>query len=418
MEIRIQNQQIMKGWLILATSAIAVGGIFSILLVLSRTPFFQAIIPFKDFFHTALIVHVNLSVLVWSLSIGAILWASISDNIIPFIGKTAIGVAATGAILITLSAFMSDANPLLNNYIPVLQTALFFLGLSLFASGIILQMLDMFLSIKKDKSFEIISTGIISLTALLCFIAASKSLTFVEGDSLETYYESLFWGGGHILQFVYTQIMLICWMVLGRKNDNKLFFLFGVILCLPTPLIYYFYDAGSPEIYNFFTKHMIYLGGIAPVICLFIILSSLFRTPINHNLIASIILFFTGGVLGLMISGADVTIPAHYHGSIVGYTLAFMGLVYYLLPKLGFGEINQKLAIIQPWLYGTGQFMHIIGLAWSGGYGAIRKTPGAELAIQAKIGMGLMGAGGLIAIIGGLLFVVIVFRAIFQPKSS
>lgn len=408
----------MRGWLILATSAIAVGGIFSILLVLSRTPFFQSIIPFKDFFHTALIVHVNLSVLVWSLSIGAVLWASISENIIPFIGKTAIGVAVTGTILITLSAFTGNANPLLNNYIPVLQTPLFFLGLSLFAAGIILQMLDMFLSIKKDKSFEIISTGIISLTALLCFIAASKSLIFAEEYSLETYYESLFWGGGHILQFVYTQTMLICWLVLGRKNDNKSLFLLGAILCLPTPLIYYYYDASSPEIHNFFTKHMIYLGGIAPIIALLFILPTIFKNKISHSLIVSLILFFSGGLLGFMISGANVTIPAHYHGSIVGYTLAFMGLVYYLLPKLGFGETNEKLAIIQPWLYGTGQLMHITGLAWSGGYGAIRKTPGAELAIEAKIGMALMGTGGLIAIIGGLLFVVIVFRAIFQPKSS
>ena len=37
-----------------------------------------------------------------------------------------------------------------------------------------------------------------------------------------------------------------------------------------------------------------------------------------------------------MIAGLDIVIPAHYHGATVGVTIAFMGLIYYLLPRLGF----------------------------------------------------------------------------------
>ena len=40
-------------------------------------------------------------------------------------------------------------------------------------------------------------------------------------------------------------------------------------------------------------------------------------------------------MIGIFIAGTNVRIPAHYHGCIVGVTLALMGLVYHLLPQLG-----------------------------------------------------------------------------------
>ena len=107
-------------------------------------------------------------------------------------------------------------------------------------------------------------------------------------------------------------------------------------------------------------------------------------------------------------------IPAHYHGSIVGVTLAMMGLSYGLLPRFGLAVPEARLATLQPWVYGTGQLLHIIGLVWSGGYGVQRKVAGSEQILrtpQEIAGMGLMGVGGLVAIAGGLLFLVVVYRA-------
>jgi hypothetical protein len=65
--------------------------------------------------------------------------------------------------------------------------------------------------------------------------------------------------------------------------------------------------------------------------------------------------------------------------------------------------------------------MHIIGLAWSGGYGVQRKTTGVEQGVdrfEQIAGMGLMGFGGLISIIGGVMFLVIVYRAIRPEKNQ
>jgi heme/copper-type cytochrome/quinol oxidase subunit 1 len=121
-----------------------------------------------------------------------------------------------------------------------------------------------------------------------------------------------------------------------------------------------------------------------------------------------------------MIHGANVVIPAHYHGTIVGVTLAFMGLAYVLLPQLGFRAAEGRMAIWQPYVYGGGQLLHIFGLAWSGGYGVERKVAGAEqllTTLPLKIGMGMMGLGGLVAIIGGLMFVLVCLKAM-APRQQ
>jgi heme/copper-type cytochrome/quinol oxidase subunit 1 len=140
--------------------------------------------------------------------------------------------------------------------------------------------------------------------------------------------------------------------------------------------------------------------------------------PLRAALAWSLVLFGAGGLIGLAIQGSNVKIPAHYHGSIVGVTLAFMGLAYYLLPQLGYGAPRGRLATLQPTLYGVGQLAHALGLLWSGGYGVQRKVAGAEQVLRGAeqvAAMGLMGLGGLAAVAGGFLFIVVVMRAMVAP---
>jgi heme/copper-type cytochrome/quinol oxidase subunit 1 len=143
--------------------------------------------------------------------------------------------------------------------------------------------------------------------------------------------------------------------------------------------------------------------------------------PLRAALMSSLVLFSVGGVIGFLIYGSNVKIPAHYHGCIVGVTLALMGVVYLLLPRMGFGTPARRLATVQPYLYGFGQLLHIAGLLWSGGYGVQRKVAGSEQVLrttQEVIGMGVMGLGGLIAVVGGLLFVVVVLQAVLARKRG
>ena len=53
------NRRTITAWLTLGLVSLVAAGIFSILLVLARTPVVQGLIPFLDFFHIALVVHVT-----------------------------------------------------------------------------------------------------------------------------------------------------------------------------------------------------------------------------------------------------------------------------------------------------------------------------------------------------------------------
>ncbi len=131
-------------------------------------------------------------------------------------------------------------------------------------------------------------------------------------------------------------------------------------------------------------------GGVAIVPVALAVVFALFTAPtadpatrpLRAALLSSVLLFAAGGAIGIFINGSNVRIPAHYHGCIVGVTLALMGLVYRMLPALGYRAPQGRLATSQPWLYAAGQLMHIAGLVWSGGYGVQRKVAGAEQVLR------------------------------------
>ncbi len=432
-----KTQGMAAGWLFLGLAALVIGGLFTVLVVLSRTPFFQEIIPWLDFFHTALVVHVDLTVLVWFLAFSGVLWSYNSATKCLRCGWLALFLASAGTLIISISPFTGESHPLMSNYIPVLQSDIFFTGLSIFGLGFALLVLRMLMTTLsgQNEHGRVLRFGLFIAVLASLFALGALLLSYLGLDknfSSEAYYDRLFWGGGHILQFSHTQLMLVAWLWLATASGAYLkltprvvltLFIIGVSPVLLTPLIYIAYDVSSGDHMFWFMQMMKFGGALAAVpIGLATTLAIIERwKPVpgfeieRSALIFSILLFATGGIIGFMIDGSDVRVTAHYHGSIVGVTLAFMGITYHLLPHLGFKKITSRAARWQPGIYGTGQLMHIIGLAWSGGYGVQRKTAGAEQGLkqfEQIAGMGLMGLGGLISIIGGIIFLVVVYKAI------
>lgn len=136
--------------------------------------------------------------------------------------------------------------------------------------------------------------------------------------------------------------------------------------------------------------------------------------PLRIALIFSITLFALGGVMGFMLEESSTLVTAHYHSVTGAVTLAFMALVFDLLPRLGYGAVSCRLAKAQVYAYGVGQLLHVAGLAWAGGYGMQRKVAGSGQSLDnlaQTLGMSLMGIGGLIATIGGILFLLIVIQS-------
>ncbi len=425
-------------WLKLGVASLIAAGLFSLLLVLSRTPGVQDYIPWIDFFHTALVVHVNLSVLYWFMSFSGIFWSIYAGTKYLFLEKIALFLCITGTIVLIASPFLGAGKPLINNYIPVLQHALFLWGISLFAAGIFIQCLRALSVIPAAQdNIAKFAPYIAAILTLAAFIALIVSWLDIPADTESLiYYEYLFWGSGHILQFSHTTFLLFSWLLLLSFVGGKIpltaatikwLFVFLLLPLSYALVIYLKYAVFSAGHLTEFTRLMKY-GGLTSLPLGLIIVWSIFKSKLDKSaetaaakaaLLSSIVLFAAGGIIGFLIHGVNVVIPAHYHGSIVGVTLAFMGIAYYLLPKLGYKKPVWQMARIQPYIYAGGQLMHILGLAWSGGYGVQRKTAGAAQGLDSLpevIGMGMMGLGGLISIIGGVLFLIVMLRSMCTNK--
>lgn len=425
-------------WLMLGLVSLVGAGLFSLLLVLARTPAIQEWLPIIDFFRVALVVHVDLSVLIWLLSMAGVLWALSTDRDLPAWDRVSFWLAASGTAIVVISPFIGAADPLMNNYVPVLRHPVFYTGLGLFTAGVLSHLLRSAMTFSGltthlDGTAALqVGTKLAAVTAAVAIGAFVASLAAIP-SSMEgqAYFEFLFWGGGHVLQFTHTLLMMVVWVLLASNSSCRFtltprlslaFFLLMALPVLMVPLIYLAHDVVSPGHRLAFTDLMKY-GGLSSLPLGLAVVASLWKSDkpqgegryLRSALLSSIALFAVGGVIGFMISGLDIVIPAHYHGSTVAVTIAFMGLCYFLLPRLGFGEIPPRLAFWQPIIYSSGQFLHIMGLAWTGGYGVQRKTAGLAQGLEqfSQIaGMGLMGLGGLVSVIGGLLFLVVAYKSI------
>lgn len=441
-----ENERYAKRWLMVGVTALALGGLLAVVLVVARTPQLAALTLFKDLFGKSLVIHVDLTVLVWFLAAAGMMWNLTRHTdprgwlCLPLVRGAALWIFLAGTVLMACSLLMGG-EALKNNYIPVLTNIGFIFSLGLILAGIVLAAIETLGRLRwADMTGEhglhnlaIVGSVPIVLMMILCFYLSAVGVQGrVEG---EQFYEIVFWGGGHALQFLYVQVMMVAWLWLAQAQGmalptKPLWVVFGmgpVIAVVSSPIAYLLYDVTSYEYLRYFTLQMNIGLGIAPVIMALMVLCAALRVKplyvrsqraLLSALVMSLVLFGFGGMFALLIEGQNVMIPAHYHGSIVGVTLALMGASYMLLPRFGGVPVAQwRMAFWQPIIYGVGQIMHISGLAWSGGYEVMRKTPG-EVTDAARAAMGFMGMGGLLAIIGGILFVVVVIRSLRNKNAE
>lgn len=426
-------------WLAFGIAALAASGLFSLLLVAARSPGIARLLPGTDFFRVALVVHVDLSVLVWFLAFAAMLWNVAGGARALAIGWAGLGLAACGVAAMALAPFVQPSVPVLANYVPVLDGKLFVEGLVAFAAGVGLACargmavyVPVGARIGGEQALRLGLNASLVASGMAAFALAASFAQLDRTLDARTYYELLFWGPGHVLQFAYTLLMLVAWLWLASAVGGVLpltprvaglLFAIALACVYVTPLIYLAHPVASVEHARLQTWLMRFGGTVVVGPVAIAVLAALVRArpasaeerPLRACLAASLLLFAAGGAIGFGIAGAnDVRVPAHYHGCIVGVTLAFMGVTYRLLPRFGFAAPRSRLAAWQPWLYGAGQLLHILGLVVSGGYGVKRKVAGAEQVLRSMpevVGMGIMGVGGVLAIAGGLVFVALAWRA-------
>ncbi len=403
----MENYQ--KNWLKLAIWALALSGILVIIVAGMRLESFREIFPYKDSFQTALVIHVILSVIVWMMCFYCLLSKSVKASNLSF------QLCLAGTILISLAPFIHlDSKPSLNNYVPMLDVTSYIVGLAVFGLGILYHNICNLSANFRENKIEAITLDVILLISFITLIGSFIALKNNEGLFFaHDYYENLFWAFGHTLMFLFAQILIIVWFRIFDLKNSKLYLyilLINPLLVLYNPIIFFEHSIVDFAFKDFFSWQMKYLGGISST--LFVILAAyrfkFIFSSYKFAAVASVIIFGVGGIIGFNISGENTTIPAHYHGSIIGITTALMGYVYYLTSRDG---IASKLQIV---FYAFGQLLHIAGLAIAGNHGALRKM--AEMGN--RFAQDLVGVGVVLTLIGGVMFVIISLRGISQTRVT
>ena len=116
--------------------------------------------------------------------------------------------------------------------------------------------------------FGLNAAAVSAAVALIAF--AWSWLALPESLDGKAYYEVLFWGGGHVLQFTWTLLMFAAWLWLAEGIGARaplspriaiLLFGIGLASVFATPVIYLAYDVVSVEHYRMQTWLMRIGGG-------------------------------------------------------------------------------------------------------------------------------------------------------------
>jgi cytochrome c oxidase subunit I len=445
-----------RRWLMLAVGSLLLAGLLALLLVGARTPVLSRAVTDPAFFRRCLVVHVDLSLLVWIYAFaGALIFLLPARNASSRTSRAGVFVSATGVGMLLLAAGAPGALPVLANYVPVIDHWLFLTGLAVFGAGVLLSVLDRRLLPSAPSGAGIIAmpdavlpglraTAIALVLAALTF--AGSWLAKPRGLEPRTLYELGNWGGGHVLQLASSAAMVSVWLlmlngVLGRAPVSRRAASFGfAALLLPwagAPLLALAGPDSVPAREGF---TILMRWAIFPPVAFFLVSCSLavaggfrrgvltrrsLRDPRLVGFVASAFLTLLGWTLGAFIRGSNTVIPAHYHAAIGAVTVAFMAFSYPLLEALSVpihgSRFARRFVPLQPLMFGVGQSVFAVGFALAGAHGMGRKIYGAEQHARTALetlGMGVMGAGGLLAISSGVVFLSIVVGAWVRREQA
>lgn len=403
-------------WRLPSWCAISLAGLFSLPPVILRGPAFEGMFDTAHMFAVSLVIHVNASVLFWLTGV----LHALTEDALPAESRSrpfslSVSLYFAGLAGLILSGFLPGAEAVKNNYVPVIHQPVFFAALGAFGIHLLL------MCAKAAKHARALAKSAHGAAALCAYACCALAVPVIAADALTAspalkaagalpYFEHVFWAGGHLIVAGYSFLTAALWLRLSGYPESEpsvkaeyalktVLFLHLASAVIAVILYYINNNAGV------FTTHMRIFGGAAPLAAGIAALATALRGRKARGPVAaaslwcSAFLFAAGGALGFAITGENTSVPSHYHGSIVGVTLAGMGYFFFTLP----GAVKARAAAVALSLYAAGQTAHISGLYLMGGYGALRKEAhGAADATAA--GKALFFAGGGLAMLSALAF--------------
>jgi hypothetical protein len=355
-------------------------------------------------------------------------------------------------------ALMRGAQPVLANYVPVIDHPLFLGGLAAFFIGTLVFLLEalgrgtsassaarVHGGLPADAATGLQAAALAFVLATATWVATRASLP--PGLDPWTKFEFSAWGAGHVLQVANATAMLAVWLwLLARITGRPLLSAWGgrvvfTLLLAPHFAMPLLTARGAMDLLYHSGATQLMRWGIFPVVLAVCALGvrHLWRHPVaigdplarvaRAGFAASASLTLLGFALGACIRSSTTLVPAHYHASLGGVTVAFMTAAYLVCAAVrgharslacsmgncgGRPALPAESARRQLVLFGIGQAIFALGFAVGGLFGLGRKTYAGEQHVRSTgelIGLGVMGIGGLIATVAGVWFLVLVLRA-------
>ena len=483
-----QAEALIKINAVTAVVALLVGGLLAIGVVLTRWPAVHWLAA--DTFYMVLTAHGIDMLIFWIIFFEVAVLYFASSTLLrcrlatPKIAWAAYALMLIGAIVNNVSVFQGSSSVMMTSYVPMMAHWSFYLGLILFAVGALIACFVFFGTLvvaKREKTYQgsvpLVTFGAITAAIIAVFTISSGAIILIptflmsiglinEVDPL--IYRTIWWAFGHSSQQINVAAHISIWYAvaaiafgakpMSERVSRGAFLLYILFLQLASAH-HLLADPGiSTEWKVVNTSYFMYFAVLASMIHALSIPGAMevaqrargynkglfewlrkapWGNPTFSGVFIALVGFgFLGGITGVMMGTEQLNllihntiyVPGHFHATVViGTTLTFMALTYFLIPVLFQREmIAPGLAKIQPYLFGFSMYFFCLVMMGAGTLGVSRRHwdmafsshalayewPGA-----AYLMMGLVGISGIVAIAGGAIFVYVTVMSVFFGKK-
>jgi cytochrome c oxidase subunit 1 len=480
-------EHLMKANAVAGVVFLLVGGILALLVTLTRWPAVH-LLP-ADSFYQALTAHGLDMLIFWIIFFEIAVLYFTSSTLLrvrlatPRWAWLGFALMLIGAVSTNVAILRGRSSVMMTSYVPMPAEPIFYLSLILFAVGALIGcfvFLGTLVVARAERTYEgsipLVTFGALTACIIAIFTIASGAIilipTFLWSVGYISHidplmYKVIWWAFGHSSQQINVAAHVAVWyaiaaIVFGAKPMSErvsrgAFLLYILFLQLASAHHLLVEPGVSSEWRIFNTSYAMYLAVLASMVHGLTVPGSIevaqrakgfnkglfewirkapWSNPVFSGMFLSLIGFgFLGGISGVVMGTEQINIiihntiyvPGHFHATVVvGTTLAFMSLTYFLIPVLFRREMIWKgLARWQPYLFGLGMMAFALAMMGAGTFGVERRHwdmgfvdallkyeyPGTAYTM-----MGIMGISGVVAIVGGAAYILITVGSLLFGK--
>ncbi|OGA16208.1 MAG: cytochrome C oxidase subunit I [Betaproteobacteria bacterium RIFCSPLOWO2_02_FULL_66_14] len=478
LQFESQAEKLMMVNAVTAVVALLVGGILAIGVVLTRWPAVHWLAA--DTFYMVLTAHGIDMLIFWIIFFEVAVLYFCSSTLLrcrlatPKIAWLAFALMLIGAVTNNVAVFQGGSSVMMTSYVPMMAAPAFYLGLILFAVGALIACFVFFGTLviaRRDRTYQgsvpLVTFGAITAAIIAVFTITSGAIILIPTFLMSVgviqsvdalVYRTIWWAFGHSSQQINVAAHISIWYAvaaiafgakpMSERVSRGAFLLYILFLQLASAH-HLLADPGLStgwKVVN--TSYFMYFAVLASMIHGLTIPGAIevaqrqkgfnnglfewlrkapWGNPVFSGMFIALIGFgFLGGISGVMMGTEQLNmiihntiyVPGHFHATVViGTTLSFMALTYFLIPVLFRREmINPGLAQWQPYLFGLSMYAFVLVMMGAGTLGVSRRHwdmafAGNALAYEwpgaAYLMMGLVGIAGMAAIAGGAIYIYI-----------